>query len=275
MDKKMSKGKIFGLFAFGAAIAGIGVALGVSKKAKGATPPPEPSPGMANIYGAIKDRTTGKPIYLAVLSIGGHQVLTDDSGNYVLEELATGAYTVGLSAEGYLYDMETVTLREGNNEVNFTLGPGGLMPTVDLVIGDFTIHSINGTPFLSAGGGSAVLASALELQGYQGLTINFTWKGFVAVIDYGSTLFVGQYWLPNFQTSVAPAFFAIYIDVPVTGVSPTSQGHWVSPFTTSVTPTLSTQGNGFAPGSYDVNIKIVVPGGGPGVSFTVKGITLQ
>lgn len=130
MDKKQSKGKVIGLVAVGVTLGGIGLAFGLSKKAEAANPPPEPSLGMANIYGIVLDRTTGKAIPGAMLSIGGHQVLTDSSGNYVLEELALGAYTVSFSKDGYETLTDTVTLAEGNNEVNAQLDPISTIPLI-------------------------------------------------------------------------------------------------------------------------------------------------
>lgn len=165
-------------------------------------------------------------------------------------------------------------------------------PSVDLVVGVFTFHSVNGIPFSRIDSdGYAVLARPLVLNSLGPLSVNFTYKGYPNdTRDSGSTLFCGLWWTPDFTPSnpaFAPPFYTKYVEVPLSpprypgpdyiGSDPGPWYKWLSPFTMTVNINeLSNAGYGPYPrGNWIATIKIICPGGGPGAGFAVKGIVLQ
>jgi hypothetical protein len=87
--------KIFGL---GTAI--LGAAVLIFKK-KEVPPPPPPPPGMGTLYGNVIDHDTGLPIAGMMVTLEGSSVLTDATGNYTIENIPPGTYTVTFTKDGY------------------------------------------------------------------------------------------------------------------------------------------------------------------------------
>ncbi|GAI66910.1 unnamed protein product [marine sediment metagenome] len=63
--------------------------------------PPEPPPGLANLYGKVTDAVTGDPIPSVLVSLNGLEVYTDAGGNYIFEDLDPGEYLLQFSKENY------------------------------------------------------------------------------------------------------------------------------------------------------------------------------
>jgi len=94
--------------------------------------PPEPPPGLANLYGRITDAETGAPI----AGVSGtvyqdydaktdkYDFTTDSSGYYLIKNML---YDVNLTqmvvyANGYeTYTNEDIPIVEGNNELTFSM----------------------------------------------------------------------------------------------------------------------------------------------------------
>ena len=82
----------------GLGLAGVAVMAAFAMAAPG---PPEPPPGLANLYGKVTDAVTGSPISGVLVSLNGLTVYTDAGGNYILEDLDPGSYVLQFSKEGY------------------------------------------------------------------------------------------------------------------------------------------------------------------------------
>lgn len=81
---------------------GLGL-LGVLAAVAWAAPsaPPTPPPGRANLYGKVTDAVTGYPVPGVLVALNGLELYTDDSGNYIFEDLEPRGYVIQLSKEGY------------------------------------------------------------------------------------------------------------------------------------------------------------------------------
>jgi hypothetical protein len=70
--------------------------------------PPEPPPGLANLYGKVTDAVTGEElsgVYVALWDSAGMELLgstyTNGSGNYIIENILPGSYILQFSKAGY------------------------------------------------------------------------------------------------------------------------------------------------------------------------------
>ncbi len=76
------------------------------------------------ITGQVTDSSTGVAIVGATVSYSGGSTTTDSSGNYTLNNVAPGTYTVTASATGYTSLSSTVSVTSGiTATVNFQLNP--------------------------------------------------------------------------------------------------------------------------------------------------------
>ena len=80
---------------------GLAALAGVAAMAFAAPGPPEPPPGLANLYGVVTDAVTGQPISGVLVSLNGLQVYTDAGGNYIFDDLDPGGYVLQFSKENY------------------------------------------------------------------------------------------------------------------------------------------------------------------------------
>lgn len=103
--------------AIGAGLAAgvVGVILLLKKKAP---VPPPPPPELANIYGIVVFRGTGAPLLGVKISMDGIITYTNASGEYLISNQSPGSYTMTLEKEGYETLWDTVSIVEGNNEIN-------------------------------------------------------------------------------------------------------------------------------------------------------------
>ena len=136
----MSKGA---KVAVGAGIAGLIVTvigLVASRKA-GAAPPPEPPPeGMAKLYGRVTNAQTGNGISGVKVTTTGAITMTDSAGNYATIDIPPGSWGVRFEKDGYETKELTMSILEGNNELNVQLVPtGGQPPAENLEITDITV----------------------------------------------------------------------------------------------------------------------------------------
>lgn len=83
----------------GAAALAITAVVLIAQAAKAAPPPPEP--GLANLYGIVKDGVSGQPISGVLVTLDGRQTQTDGSGSYAVNNIQPGVYTVQFSKSGY------------------------------------------------------------------------------------------------------------------------------------------------------------------------------
>jgi len=115
-----------------AIIAGVGAGLGglalvlLSMRKAGAAPPPEPPPeGMAKLYGRVTDSQTGNGVAGVKVTTTGAITLTDSAGNYATMDIPPGDWGVRFEKDGYETKELTVSIQEGNNELNMQLVPIG------------------------------------------------------------------------------------------------------------------------------------------------------
>jgi len=80
---------------------GLGVLGTVALVALARAAPPEPEPGLANLYGVVTDAETGNPIPGVLVALNGLQVYTDAGGNYLFGDLEPGEYLLQFSKAGY------------------------------------------------------------------------------------------------------------------------------------------------------------------------------
>ncbi len=117
----------------GLALAGVVVLFALGRAAPG---PPSPQPGLANLFGFITDGETGEPIAGADITVYQdydsdtipYHTTTDSQGYYqILDMLVEVEVTqMAVYASGYeSYANEDIPLAEGNNELSFTMAPGG------------------------------------------------------------------------------------------------------------------------------------------------------
>lgn len=80
---------------------GLAALVGIAALAFAAPGPPEPPPGLANLYGKVTDAVTGNPLPGVLASLNGLEVYTDAGGNYIFEDLDPGEYLLQFSKENY------------------------------------------------------------------------------------------------------------------------------------------------------------------------------
>ena len=76
-------------------------AAGLYVLSKAWAAPPEPPPGLANLYGKVTDAATGQAIPDVLVTLDGMQVYTDSGGNYSFTDLEPGEYALEFSRDGY------------------------------------------------------------------------------------------------------------------------------------------------------------------------------
>ena len=132
MAKEDEKGPIFlavaaGLTGLAFALAIFGLIVLAARKE-----PPEPPPGLANLYGFITDAETGAPI----AGVSGtvyqdydaktdkYDFTTDSSGYYLIKNMLVEVDVTKMVvyANGYkTYTNEDIPIAEGNNELNIQM----------------------------------------------------------------------------------------------------------------------------------------------------------
>lgn len=90
------------------------------------TPPPS---GSANLSGQVVDKT-GAGIGNALVTAGSYSTSTDFSGNYTLQGLQPGTYTVTVTAAGYNDWSQSKTLAAGSNTLAVTMTATGEQPSM-------------------------------------------------------------------------------------------------------------------------------------------------
>ena len=128
--QKDDKRRTIGL-AVAAGLTGLAVALTIYAIARAAPGPPEPPPGLANLYGHATDKITGAPI----IGVGtvyqdydthteSYDFATDAQGYYEIRNMLVDVDVTKmvLYAEGYkTYTNEDIPIVEGNNELSFSM----------------------------------------------------------------------------------------------------------------------------------------------------------
>jgi len=175
--------------AIGAGIAGIlGLLYALTRKAK-AAPPPPPPPGLANLYGKVTDSQTGAAIPNVLVSLDGIQVYTDSGGNYALTNLDIRAYSIIFQKGGYNTMSQSITLSEGNNQLNVAMTPIYVPPAVANLYGVVTDaqtgYALQGVKVTIAG--LTTYTDANGNYGFTGLTpgsytITFTKTGYETLV---------------------------------------------------------------------------------------------
>ena len=88
-------------------VAGIGAgvataaAMAIYALSRAWAAPPEPPPGLANLYGKVTDAVTGEAIPDVLVTLNGMQIYTDSGGNYAFTDLEPGEYVLQFSKDGY------------------------------------------------------------------------------------------------------------------------------------------------------------------------------
>jgi len=78
--------------------------------AKAKAKPPPPAVGKATLQGTITCAETGLPIPYATVAINTVECSADENGNYRIDEIPLGTYTLTVSAPGYKTETLTVEL---------------------------------------------------------------------------------------------------------------------------------------------------------------------
>jgi len=122
-------------------VAGLGgLALILLSRKAGAAPPPEPPPeGMAKLYGRVTDSSTGQGIAGVRVTTTGAITETDSSGDYATIDIPPGSWGVRFEKDGYETKELTVSIEEGNNELNMQLVSTAAPPGV----ANFMVSIIN------------------------------------------------------------------------------------------------------------------------------------
>lgn len=94
-ERRISPWVVVGIGA-GIAAAGVAAAYALARAA-----PPEPPPGLANLYGKVTNAATGQAIPDVLVTLDGMQVYTDSRGNYTFTDLEPGEYVLQFSKDGY------------------------------------------------------------------------------------------------------------------------------------------------------------------------------
>jgi len=111
---------------------GLAAVVGLAAMAFAAPGPPEPPPGLANLYGKVTNAETGEPIAGVDITVyqdydsdtADYHTTTDSQGYYqILEMLVEVDVTqMAVYANGYkAYANEDIPIVEGNNELNFSM----------------------------------------------------------------------------------------------------------------------------------------------------------
>lgn len=109
--------------------------------------------GTGSISGVVTDSVTGNPIVGArVCAMRGGNTITNESGEYLIENLTPGDYRVTASAEGYCGktypDMVTVVDGQTTTNINFALAP--CVPPPRGSISGVVTDSVTGNPIVGA-----------------------------------------------------------------------------------------------------------------------------
>jgi uncharacterized membrane protein len=112
MPMMSKKGKAAVVLGAGAAI---GIAIGLARKAKGGeSPPPQPPPGLASLYGVVKGESVS-PLAGVSINLDGYSAMTDADGYFSLE-VPPGYYSVAFEKQGYGGKEMGVTLSAGQQK---------------------------------------------------------------------------------------------------------------------------------------------------------------
>ncbi len=100
------------------------------------TPPPEPAPEKANLYGIVTDASTGSALADVLATLNGMETYADSTGGYSFADLDPGTYSVRFEKDGYHTVGASVTLQVGNNELNVAM----VAKTADIRLENLTIE---------------------------------------------------------------------------------------------------------------------------------------
>ena len=101
-DKLETEKKTKRIFPAAAGAFGLGmVALGIWALTRKEEKPPEPEPGLANLFGVVKDASTGNQLPDVLVTLNGYSILTNTNGYYQFTDLEPGGYMVQFSKNGY------------------------------------------------------------------------------------------------------------------------------------------------------------------------------
>ena len=109
----MEKGKSIAMLA----VAGATI-WAMTRRAEGAPPA---LPGLANLYGKVKDASTGEVLPDVLITIDSMTAYTSGNGAYAFADLEIKTYTITLHKEGYETTSGDIALTEGGNEINIGL----------------------------------------------------------------------------------------------------------------------------------------------------------
>ena len=82
----------------------------------------------------VKEHLTHKPLGGALVSVNSNQGTTDNTGTVVFTQLASGTYTITVSASGHLTASQPVTITNAGQVANVYL-----IPILPLVVGGVTV----------------------------------------------------------------------------------------------------------------------------------------
>ena len=210
------------LLAVGFVLGGIGLALKAlfPAKAEAIAPPPPPPAGKANLYGSVAEEN-GPAVAGAAVILGDEEgvttianVATDSNGTFQFLDLEPGTYSVTVSKDGYTSSSNSVSVDEGNNQLDVALVPMGT----------------------TAGPVIRYIFPIIPDVGCSNPPCNRTWKFTTIINDWTKLARVAD---PNDMASVdwRKGYTAYYIDVPIPVIAPPS-APFVGVIVGTVTATL-------------------------------------
>jgi Carboxypeptidase regulatory-like domain len=116
------------------------------------------------VTGEVSSRTGKTPLPAATVKIGNQQVVTDTSGRFTIDKVATGSTAVSVQAEGFGPYKGSLDVKKGENTVNVALEDGSLtvrikenaevrepLKMAKVTIGDAAAVKAQGARFAAAG----------------------------------------------------------------------------------------------------------------------------
>jgi len=79
-----------------------------------------------SVTGTVSSRSTRRPIPAAEVVVGKRKAITDTRGSFTLEDIRTGAASVGVAAEGFAPYQGTLKVRLGGNTLKVVLEDGSV-----------------------------------------------------------------------------------------------------------------------------------------------------
>jgi hypothetical protein len=166
------------------------------------TPPPD----TGTIAGNMTDATNSSAIEGAMVVVVGTtlpEATTDKNGDYTINNIPVGNYTVTASATGYIDDSQTAeVLKDKTTVVNFALAPAPT-PSNTMHVSDIDMSFKTAGPNVNAIATVTIVDSSNKPV--EGATVSGTWSGATTDTDSGITDGMGQLSLKSNKVKNPPS----------------------------------------------------------------------